>query len=46
LTAAQVAAHNAFIDAMREEPGNRQDFVSQPSRFVHQARHLPAGTTI
>lgn len=45
LTPEQVAEHNRFIDEMREEPGNRQDWVSQPSRFVGCKSGLPATTT-
>lgn len=45
LTPAQVAAHNAFIDEMREVDA-RQDWVSQPSRFVVGQRGLPASTTV
>lgn len=45
LTPEQVAEHNRFIDEMREQPANLQDYVSRPTRFVHQARGLPAGTT-
>lgn len=46
LTPAQVAAHNAFIEAMREESeDDRQAFVSTPSRLVGVQSGLPDYTT-
>ena len=44
LTPAQVAAHNAFIDAMRDD--TTQGIVSQQSRFVGVVRGLIDSTTI
>lgn len=44
LTPAQVAEHNAFIDAMRDDTTQGQ--VSQQSRFVGIVRGLPDATTI